>query len=135
MNIIEYTQATTVAEVKAPRFFHFSQNNSGGSFVIDETLAHHVIIEAYDALDANTRAMQIGIYFNGCDSGMDCQCCGDRWSAQWSDDRGDDTPMIYGDKPETYEDYFTKEGQPVCHVYRIDGSKATYRKQAQEKQA
>jgi hypothetical protein len=135
MNIIEHTPATTVAEIKAPKFFHFSQNNSGGSFVIDETLAHHVIIEAYDALDANTRAMQIGIYFNGCDSGMDCQCCGDRWSAQWSDDRGDDTPMIYGDKPETYEDYFTKEGQPVCHVYRIDGSKATYRKQAQEKQS
>ena len=135
MNIIEYTPATTVAEIKAPKFFHFSQNNSGGSFVIDETLAHHVIIEAVSAKDANARAMEIGIYFNGCDSGMDCECCGDRWHEQWSDDSGDDTPMIYGDKPETYEDYFTKEGQPVCHVYRIYGGKATYRKQAQEKQA
>ena len=131
MNIIEHTPATTT-EIKAPKFFHFSQNNSGGSFDIDETLAHHVIIEAYDALDANTRAMGIGLYFNGCDSGRDCDCCGDRWSAQWSTDCGDDTPLIYGEPPEKCEDYFTGKGQPVCHVYRIDGSKTTYRKQNKE---
>jgi hypothetical protein len=133
MNIVEYTPAAKAVEPKAPKFFHFSQNNPGGSFDINETVAHHVIIEAYDALDANTRAMEIGIYFNGCDTGADCSCCGDRWSEQWREDNGDDTPLIYGDPPETYEDYFTKEGQPVCHIYRLDGSKATYRKQAKEK--
>ena len=134
MNIIEHTPAPDAGEPKTPKFFHFSQNNSGGSFHINETVAHHVIIEAYDALGANTRAMEIGIYFNGCDTGADCSCCGDRWSEQWREDNGDDTPLIYGDPPETYEDYFTKEGQPVCHIYRLDGSKATYRKQAKEKQ-
>ena len=130
MNIVEYTPAAKVEQPKTPKFFHFSQNNPGGSFDINETVAHHVIIEAHSATEANTRAVDIGIYFNGCDTGADCSCCGDRWSEQWSDSGGDDTPLIYGDPPEMYEDYFTKEGQPVCHIYRLDGSKATYRKQA-----
>jgi len=128
MNNIEYTPAIEAGQPKAPKFFHYSQNNSGGSFDINETVAHHVIIEALSAKDANIRAVDIGIYFNGCDTGADCSCCGDRWSEQWCSNEGDDTPLIYNDPPETYEDYFTKEGQPVCHVYRLDGSKTTYRK-------
>ena len=48
------------------KFYHFSQNNSGGSFDISETLAHHVIIEAHSAEDANNRAISVGLYFNGC---------------------------------------------------------------------
>jgi hypothetical protein len=135
MNIVEYTPAAKAVELKAPKFFHFRQNNSGGSFEVNEALAHNVIIEAYDALDANTRAMEIGIYFNGCDTGADCSCCGDRWSAQWREENGDDTPLIYGDPPELHHEHFAKESQPVCHIYRLDGSKATYRKPAKEKQA
>lgn len=132
MNIVEHKTAKIQSETQAPKFFHFSQNNPGGSFHINETVAHHVIIEAYSAKDANARAEDIGIYFNGCDTGTDCTCCGDRWSEQWSDGDGDKTPLIYGESPEKFEDFFTKEGQPVCHVYHIDGSKTTYRKPMKE---
>lgn len=131
MNIVEHKLTEKTAERKA-RYFHFSQNNSGGSFDISDSVAHHVIIQAYDAKDANRIAENIGIYFNGCETGADCDCCGDRWGEQWVNEEGDETPSIYGNIPETYEDVFTKSGQPVCHVYHIDGSKTTYRKPTQE---
>jgi hypothetical protein len=118
----------TKTEGKAAKFYHFSQNNSGGSFNISEALAHHVIIEAHSAEDANNKALSIGLYFNGCEDGGDCPCCGDRWYEQNNDDDGKDTPMIFDEQPETYEDFFTRTGEPVCHVYHLDGSKTTYKK-------
>jgi hypothetical protein len=36
-------------------------------------------IEAESAEHADEKAAEIGIYFNGCDDGRDCPCCGDRW--------------------------------------------------------
>lgn len=80
-------------------FFHFRQNNSGGSFHCDENagIAINVIIEANDAADANERAEKIGLYFNGVSNGHDCECCGDRWSNQWEGDKGDAVPSIYGE--------------------------------------
>lgn len=76
------------------KFFTFSQNNSGGVFTGD---AEYIIIEAESAEDANRRAEATGIiYFNGCDKDLDCPCCGDRWSEQWSDKDGDKVPSIYG---------------------------------------
>jgi hypothetical protein len=125
MNTIEKTQATKPA-AQTPKFFHYSQNNSGGSFDIDDSVAHHVIIEAYDARDANNRARDVGIYFNGCETGQDCECCGDRWYEAYSDG-GDPEPLLYGQPPEEYKDMFGKPGLPVCHVYHLDGSKTTYR--------
>lgn len=76
------------------KFFHFSQNNSGGSFTGP---AKHVVVEAENASDANYRAESVGVYFNGCNEGLDCSCCGDRWYRQWLDEAGDDVPMVYGD--------------------------------------
>lgn len=78
------------------KFFEFHQNNSGGSFDIDDErgIGVNVWIEALNAADANDRAERLGIYFNGCSDGRDCDCCGDRWSAQWSDDRGSDKPDL-----------------------------------------
>lgn len=80
------------------KFFHYSQNNSGGGFDTDAKtgLGVHMVIEARNADDANTRAEGLGMYFNGCDDGRDCECCGDRWYPKGSGD-GDDKPMIYGD--------------------------------------
>jgi hypothetical protein len=79
-------------------FFHFSQNNSGGSFVYDykRGLTHHVVIEADSASQANHQAELIGIYFDGCAKDRDCDCCGDRWYAQYSDNEGYDVPTAYG---------------------------------------
>jgi hypothetical protein len=133
MNIIERTPATNAEKPKTPQFFLFRQNNSGGSFDVNDAVAHSVIIEAYSVKDANARAEDVGIYFNGCDTGADCFCCGDRWY-EAQDHDGTDTPLIYGEPPETHREMFVKEGQPVCHVYRLDGSKTTYRKPVKEQQ-
>ena len=78
------------------KFFHFNQNNSGGSFVFNESegITHHVVIEANDAQDANIIAIMKGLYFDGCSTGIDCSCCGDRW---YRVDEGDEVPSIYGE--------------------------------------
>lgn len=61
-------------------FYEFQQNNSGGSFTISEKdgIGQIVIIEAKDYREANERAEEIGLYFDGCYKGLDCSCCGDR---------------------------------------------------------
>lgn len=59
--------------------FEFSQNNSYGRFDINENVSGVVFIEAYSHDHANALAEDIGLYFNGCDTGRDCDCCGDRW--------------------------------------------------------
>lgn len=63
------------------KYYKFSQNNSGGTFdTIDENVgAHTVVIQAESEKQANKIAESLGIYFDGCDSGSDCSCCGDRW--------------------------------------------------------
>lgn len=82
------------------RFFDFSQNNSGGAFsggrLPDDVLTRTVIVEAEDYRDANSRAERLGIYFNGCEAGYDCPCCGDRWYAMSGYDDGDKVPSYFG---------------------------------------
>jgi hypothetical protein len=87
-------------------FYTFYQNNSGGNFTGP---AVYVIIEANSAKEANDRAEDIGLYFNGASEdengwSRDCPCCGDRWTAQWSDADGTEKPEIYGKHPATYSD-------------------------------
>ena len=74
-------------------FYTYSQNNSGGNFTGPAT---YVIVEAKNAKFANVIAEENGIYFDGCSSGRDCSCCGDRWSRQWNDKDGTEKPEIYG---------------------------------------
>lgn len=84
-------------------FYTFNQNNSGGSFAFDadDGITHFVIIEADSAIAANRKATQIGLYFNGCDTGSDCSCCGDRWYPvdEWD---ARDEPLLYGAAPSEY---------------------------------
>ena len=54
-------------------YFTFDQNNSGGSYERNEDVLEYVIIEAVTALEANCKAEEIGIYFDGCSSGLDCK--------------------------------------------------------------
>jgi len=74
------------------KFFEFRQNNSGGFFEGPVC----VIIEARTADEADLIAEDNDIYFDGCDKGIDCSCCGDRWYPQWGED-GDEVPSNYGD--------------------------------------
>jgi hypothetical protein len=76
-------------------FFEYVQNNSFGEFHVSENTAPYVIIEASDASAANVRAEGLGIYFHGCENGLDCPCCGDRWNEAWKDD-GSEVPTLYG---------------------------------------
>lgn len=61
------------------KFYEFSQNNSGGSFVVDDKVCHRLFVEAESEDEANSIAENLGCYWNGVDEGSDCPCCGDRW--------------------------------------------------------
>lgn len=65
-------------------FYQFSQNNSGGSFHVTDTLCHRLFIEATSKESAILTAEGLGCYWNGVSDGIDCKCCGDRWS-DWAD--------------------------------------------------
>lgn len=84
------------------KFYTFRQNNSGGEFTHDhkEGIGVCVIVEAQNAAHALNRAERIGLYFDGCATGMDCPCCGDRWSDYVDDEDGTDAPEVYGQKYE-----------------------------------
>jgi hypothetical protein len=97
-------------------FYTYRQNNSGGRFCGPE----YVIVEANNADDANYFAAKYcDIYFNGVQKNEDCECCGDRWSEKWYDEKGDNEPLIYDNKPEEYRSWSGK----VSYLIRYaDGS-------------
>ena len=95
-------------------FFTFYQNNSGGYFDVDKNLSKFVIIEANDFTEANKKAEEVGIYFDGCDKGDDCSCCGDRWESVDECYSFYDVPSIYGTPVLEYID-----GGYFQHEYRI----------------
>lgn len=70
------------------KFFEFHQNNSGGHFWVTEEIGHRTFIQAKSPAEANEKALQIGIYFDGVSSGADCECCGNRFSEIWENDTG-----------------------------------------------
>lgn len=103
------------------QFFTFYQNNSGGSFSFKKNgITCYVIIEATDRNDAISRAEEIGLYFDGCDSGSDCPCCGDRWYRPYKDD-GDKEPMIYGEKASEFKTHVWLEKEPQIAAHFLDG--------------
>lgn len=78
-------------------YFTYAQNNSGGVFDSGPNIAGYVIVEASDFMLANQIAEEVvGIYFDGCETGHDCDCCGDRWDRQTSWNEGTERPEIYG---------------------------------------
>lgn len=66
-------------------WYNFDQNNSGGYFDVDDKVCYRLFIEAESFDDAVKKAEELGCYWDGVDEGMDCPCCGDRWS-KWDDD-------------------------------------------------
>lgn len=106
-------------ELSKTKFYTFTQNNSGGSFVIDEYsgICGYVIIEANSHIQANEIALNIGLYFDGCDSGIDCSCCGDRWY-EVDEDYSEITPCIYGESVFSLQKSIFKE---MCFIHYING--------------
>lgn len=87
--------------------FEYDQNNSGGGFVTPEWTGpedrggvfkasyseelNNVYVMAEDVDEANYLAKNYaGVYFNGCRTGMDCKCCGDRWYPPFGPVEADD---------------------------------------------
>lgn len=67
------------------KYYHYRQNNSGGSFTGP---AINVYIEADTPEEADAIAIQNGLYFDG---EGDCSCCGDRWYST-SEHNAEDNP-------------------------------------------
>lgn len=57
-------------------FYRYTQCNTGGFFIG----AQIVIVEAATLEEAEARATEAGVYFDGVAAGQDCECCGDRWN-------------------------------------------------------
>lgn len=103
-------------------FYTYNQNNSGGRFVFDKTagITHYVIIEANSPAKADARAMEIGLYFDGCSTGDDCSCCGDRWYTQYGD--GDAEPSLYGEPIQnTTPTMLWMDPKPEAVIHYADG--------------
>ena len=75
------------------KWFEFGQNNSGGTWDVSDKLCHRVFIEAESPTAATDIAEELGIYFDGCTKGLDCDCCGDRWSPLYGE--GKEFPCAY----------------------------------------
>ena len=96
-------------------FYSFNQNNSGGLFVTNEDVCEMVYIEAHSAKEANAIAEDIGIYFDGCSDGIDCNCCGDRWYP------ADEHDIVTEKEAKEYKSMWTK---PSAIIHYLDGKKA-----------
>lgn len=114
-------------------FFTYRQNNSGGSWSFSkDKVTQYVIIEADTTREANILAKAVGIYFNGVEDYLDCDCCGDRWSKAWDD--GDKVPSIYGTPVEvwasTKERYHSNwmDENPDVYVHYLDGRVESHKK-------
>lgn len=106
-------------------FFTFSQNNSGGSFEHEPNrYGFATVIEAETAAQANSKAAELGLYFDGI---SDCPCCGWRWY-EADDHDGTSEPKIYGQplaKAAESDSRFGWWGLPI-YVHYLDGRVGTY---------
>jgi uncharacterized protein YjbJ (UPF0337 family) len=109
-------------EKKGSKFYGFLQNNSGGSLDIDDQFAVLMIFEADSADEANAKAAEVGVYFDGCDVRKDCPCCGDRWSRVTKSD-ATDAPILDVDQGRRYEWCRTPEGKAYAYVHYKDGTR------------
>ena len=121
-------EAKVVSKEGVLKFFCFQQNNSGGFFNVTDKLCHNLYIEAHSYNEAREKATDMGVYFNGCDIGIDCSCCGDRW-----DDYADEINLtelsnscsIKFEKISDYAQYMADEFGwtiPDARIFYYDGT-------------
>ena len=103
-------------------FYTYRQNNSGGRFQFDNDVAPTVIIEAVSDDAADLYAIEtLGMYFDGCLKGMDCECCGDRW---YPSPEGDPVPSL-SNEPIQWDDQ-NLEDVTNGYIYFADGSRGYF---------
>jgi hypothetical protein len=127
-------KSNTINIMNMTKFYNFDQNNTGGSFVVDNDLCHRLYIEAESADEATAIAEAMGVYFDGCDDGTDCECCGDRWYRLWTND-GITLPYKFGNETfDTIEDYVQHivDGwgwtMPDARIFYKDGTRKEFYK-------
>lgn len=103
------------------KFFTFDQNNTGGRFL--DNMPLFLIVEAIDSFQADDIAINNGVYFNGCEIGLDCECCGDRWTESSNNDSSE-TPNIYGNPVEQFKSQW---GNYVAKVIYLNGTVKEYK--------
>lgn len=109
-------QTTHDFAVRPLLWFHFSQNNSGGRFVVNDDVAEDVFFQAPSAKDALVKAHAVLD-----ESAADwCPCCGERWDFYVEDSDGTAVPMIYETPLTEAEETWCRKG---AVVYFFDGRK------------
>lgn len=86
-NVIDLSN-TAVVHLK---WFNFSQNNSGGYFIKNDTVDEEVFIQARNAAEAISTAERLFAPYSEY-----CECCGERWSYWVTDEDGCEQPSLYG---------------------------------------
>ena len=93
-------------------WYKFRQNNSGGNFIVDDKVCHFLYIETNNFSKAVSIAENLGCYWNGVEKGIDCPCCGDRWS-KW-----DNQPIDFDDNnSKSIEEYAQKMSNKYGWTY------------------
>ena len=111
--------ASAGSEPVSPRWWCFGQNNSGGYFITNDTVAEYVFIQARNATEAVAKAEAVFV-----DHSEYCDCCGERWSYDVGEDDGKQTPEIYGTRIENVEPgSFRKEAR----LHHFDGHIQAYK--------
>ena len=86
-------------------FYEFNQNNSGGHFVVNDSLCNRLFIEAADKYEAISKAEELGCYWDGVAEGIDYPCCGDRWSNDFLEGIGEDNRIFNEYSVDVYSGY------------------------------
>jgi|TARA_B100002003_G_C13868426_1_gene424756 hypothetical protein len=101
------------------KWFNFRQNNSGGVWYGP---AMNVAVQADSADEANSIAEQHGIYFDGVQTGSDCECCGDRWYGVYSDEGENEYMEAIGSLSSSDIRWADESGIPVWVAHFRNGS-------------
>lgn len=102
------------------KLYVFPQNNTFGTF--DAGVGHTVLVEALTPEEACARAQTVGVYFNGCATGRDCDCCGDRWYTPYYDPLPFERPLGI----DTLEAYLPRYSERNLRVVYADGGQDFY---------
>lgn len=75
------------SRVGAAPFWVYTQGMIHGHYVVDQQrgLSTTVFVQAMTPPEADQRLVAAGGYFRGVEAGVDCSCCGDRWSPAGSE--------------------------------------------------